>query len=156
MNAFSNPDGALLPVRAAPESARMSALSGRRLTQLEKAAIILTAVGPEMAADILRDLPRSDLQRFARAVNGLGTVGQELLDAVVVEFLELLTTGPDVWGGVEAARKLFAGFMSEDEIARLLEGGGINLRRSVWERLNDTPVPALATFCRASIRRRRR
>lgn len=149
MSAAPSSEGALVPVKATPEGGRTPALARRRLSQIEKAAVILTAVGPETAADFLRDLPRSDLQRFARAVNGLGAVSQELLDAVVVEFLELLTTGPDVWGGVEAARRLFAGFMSEDEIARLLEGGGLNVRRSVWERLNDTPVPALATFIAA-------
>jgi flagellar motor switch protein FliG len=108
--------------------------------------MILTAVGPELASEFLRDLSRPDLQRFAQAVNKLGPISQDLLDAVVVEFLEMLTTGSDVWGGEQAARKLFAGFMSEDEIARLLEGGGIGPRRTAWDRLNETPIQALANF----------
>ena len=57
--------------------------------------MILTAIGPEQAAGFLRDLAEPDMERFARAIGGLGKIGQEVLDAVIVEFLELLTTGPE-------------------------------------------------------------
>ena len=39
------------------------------------------------------------MERFARAISGLGKIGQDVLDAVIVEFLELLTTGPEIAGG---------------------------------------------------------
>ena len=35
---------------------------------IEKAAMILTAIGPELAAGFLRDLPEPDMERFARAI----------------------------------------------------------------------------------------
>ena len=39
-----------------------------------------------------------------------------MLDAVIAEFLELLTTGPEISGGTEAARKLLAAVLDEDEV----------------------------------------
>jgi flagellar motor switch protein FliG len=117
---------------------------------IEKAAMILTAVGPELAASFLRDLSEPEMERFARAISGLGKVGQDVLDAVIMEFLELLTTGPEISGGSKAARKLLAAVVEdEDEVQRLIEGRRRSEVRTVWERLNDTPAPAVASFLQA-------
>ena len=109
--------------------------------------MILTAIGPEQAAGFLRELSEPDMERFARAIGGLGKISQEVLDAVIVEFLELLTTGPEISGGSKAARKLLAAVLDdEDEVQRLIDGRRRSEVRSVWERLNDTPAPTLANF----------
>ena len=80
--------------------------------------MILTAIGPELAAGFLRELAEPDMERFARAIGGLGKISQDVLDAVIVEFLELLTTGPEISGGSKAARKLLAAVLDdEDEVA---------------------------------------
>ena len=100
---------ALVPAKPRPEKPRPPALRGEQVpTPIEKAAMILTAIGPEQAAGFLRDLAEADMERFARAINGLGKISQEVLDAVIVEFLELLTSGPELSGGSKAARKLLA------------------------------------------------
>ncbi len=61
--------------------------------------------------------------RFAQTLNGLGKVRQEVLDVVIVEFLEALTAGPDVAGGAKAARKLLGAVLDDGEVTRLLDGG---------------------------------
>ncbi len=87
------------------------------------------------------------MERFARAIGGLGKISQEVLDAVIVEFLELLTSGPEISGGSKAARKLLSAVLEdEDEVQRLIDGRRRSEVRSVWERLNDTPAPAVANF----------
>ena len=129
------------PRQGKPEKPRLPALRPEQMpTPIEKAAMILTAIGPEQAAGFLRDLAEPDMERFARAIGGLGKIGQEVLDAVIVEFLELLTTGPELSGGSKAARKLLAAVLDdEDEVQRLIDGRRRSEVRSVWERLNDTP-----------------
>lgn len=138
--------GARLPARA--ERPKPPAIRPELMpSPIEKAAMILTAIGPEMAAGVLRELAEPDMRRFARAISGLGNIGQEILDAVIMEFLELLTTGPDIAGGSKAARKLLSAVLDdEDEVQRLLDGRERSEVRPVWERLNDTPVPSLASF----------
>ena len=143
-----------LPGNRLPSRAERPRAPGMRPEQMpspiEKAAMILTAIGPELAAGFLRELAEPDMQRFARAISGLGKISQEVLDAVIVEFLELLTTGPEIAGGSKAARKLLAAVLDdEDEVQRLLDGRQRSEVRSVWERLNDTPAPTLATFVQA-------
>jgi flagellar motor switch protein FliG len=117
---------------------------------IEKAAVILTAVGPELARGILRDLSEPEMARFARAIGGLGRIPQEVLDAVIVEFLELLATGPELSGGAQAARRLLSAVLDDDdEVQRLLDGRGKSDARPVWERLNQTLPGATAAFLQA-------
>jgi len=114
---------------------------------IEKAAMILTAIGPELASGFLRELSEADMERFAHAIGSMGKINQDILDAVIVEFLDLLTTGPEVAGGEKAARKLLAAVLDDDEeIDRLVAGRRRSEIRPVWERMNDTPVTALASF----------
>lgn len=139
-------DTALVPARR--DKPRTPMLRPEHMpAPIEKAAMILTAIGPEQAAGFLRDLAEPDMERFARAINGLGKISQEVLDAVIVEFLELLTTGPELTGGSKAARKLLAAVLDDDdEVQRLIDGRRRSEVRSIWERLNDTPPPTLASF----------
>jgi flagellar motor switch protein FliG len=149
MNA-AQPETALVPARK-PEKPRLPSLRSDLMpTPIEKAAMILTAIGPELASGFLRELAEPDMQRFARALGGLGKISQEVLDAVIVEFLELLTTGPEISGGSKAARKLLAAVVDdEDEVQRLIDGRQRSEVRSVWERLNDTQAVTLASFLQA-------
>lgn len=112
---------------------------------IEKAAIILTAIGPELAASVLREVGPANLKRFARATASLGPVTQQALDAVILEFVDALAAGSDVAGGANAARRLLAGILDEDQIAELLGDAGGN-QVTVWERMNAAPVVAIAGY----------
>jgi flagellar motor switch protein FliG len=143
---------ARVPARGA-RSAPVPAKIGPMPPPIDKAAMILAAIGPELAAGFLRDIGAADMERFAQAVSGLGTVPQEMLDAVIVEFLEALTEGPEVQGGARTARKLLSGVLGDGEVSRLLGGAPVEEPgldpRSTWDRLNESPVPAIAGFLSA-------
>jgi flagellar motor switch protein FliG len=133
-----SPDRPKLPATFRPEAMP---------TPVEKAAVILTAVGPELASGILRELSEPEMARFARAIGGLGKIPQDVLDAIIVEFIDLLTTGPELSGGAHAARKLLSAVLDDqDEVERLLDGRKKSDIRPVWERLNETPAASIATF----------
>lgn len=133
-----------------PEKAKLPATTVRpeaMPSPIEKAAVILTAVGPELASGILRELSEPEMARFARAIGGLGKVPQDVLDAVIVEFIELLTSGPELSGGAHAARRLLSAVVGdEDAVQRLIDGRNRGDDRPVWERLNQTPAPSIAVF----------
>jgi flagellar motor switch protein FliG len=114
------------------------------VSPIQKAAIILTAIGPELGSAVLRDVSPANLKRFAGALSSLGTVTQETLDAVIVEFVEALATGGDLSGGKDAARRLLGGVLDEEAVEELLGEGG--KPPSVWERLNGAPVAAVASY----------
>lgn len=119
-------------------------------TAIEKAAIVLAAIGPELANGVLSGLKERDMERFTATIGRMGRIDQRVLDAVIVEFLELLTIGPELTGGAQAARDLLAGLVDEKEIDRILNGRGIANGTTVWDRLNDAPIKPLVTYLQAN------
>lgn len=81
---------------------KTSSLSGAR-----KAAVLLMAVGEELAKEILRTLPESDVERLTTELADLRGVTPELLTSVLEEFWELLETQSFmVNGGLDFASRL--------------------------------------------------
>ncbi len=142
---MSGTETALVPVDA--QRTRLPALRADQTpTQIQKAAIILTAIGPDTARGFLRNLGELDMQRFVNAIASLGKIGQDVLDVVIFEFLEELMQGPELAGGVDAVRKLLTGILDESQLDRLLDGIGQGQVRTIWARMNETPIPALTNL----------
>ena len=86
--------------------------SGRRrsaenLSGIRKAAVLLVAVGEDLAKEILRALPESDVERLTEELADLRGVSPELSADVLEEFWELLETqGFVVHGGIDYASRL--------------------------------------------------
>ena len=60
--------------------------------------VSIGVLGPDLAATFLRSLDEAEMERFARAIAGLGRIDQAMMDQVIGEFLDLLTSGPEVSG----------------------------------------------------------
>jgi flagellar motor switch protein FliG len=88
---------------AANEKVRRST----NLPGLRKAAILLVAIGEDLAKDILRALPEVDVQRLTEELADLRGVTPELSADVLEEFWELLETQTFmIHGGLDYASRL--------------------------------------------------
>ena len=77
------------------------------LSGIRKAAILLVAVGEELAKEILRALPEADVQRITEELADLRGITPELSAEVLEEFWELLETqGFVMHGGLDYASRL--------------------------------------------------
>jgi flagellar motor switch protein FliG len=89
---------------ARPAQDKTANLSGAR-----KAAVLLMAVGEDVAKEILRTLPESDVERLTEEFADLRGITPEITSAVLGEFWELLETqGFMVHGGLDYASRLLA------------------------------------------------
>ncbi len=78
-----------------------------QLSGVRKAAILMVAVGEEVAKDILRALPETDVQRITEELADLRAVPPEVSAEVMQEFWELLETqNVMVHGGLDFASRL--------------------------------------------------
>ncbi len=74
---------------------------------VRKAAILLIAMGEDLAKEILRTLPDPDVQRLTEELADLRTISPELTAEVVEEFWQLLETqNYMVHGGLDFANRL--------------------------------------------------
>jgi flagellar motor switch protein FliG len=77
------------------------------MSGLRKAAVLLVAVGEELAKEILRALPEVDVQRLTEELADLRGVSSEISSDVMEEFWELLETqGFMIHGGLDYASRL--------------------------------------------------
>ncbi len=97
------------------------------LSGVRKAAVLLVAVGEEVAREILRVLPEADVQRLTEELADLRGVSPELSFEVVQEFWELLATqGFIMHGGLDLASRLLVDAFGKSRADELL----MQLRRS--------------------------
>ena len=88
---------------------------------VRKAAILLVAVGQELAREILRALPEVDVQRLTEELADLRGVSPELSSDVLEEFWELLETQHYmVHGGLDYASRLLIDTFGKDRADDLL------------------------------------
>lgn len=134
--------------RAEPWEAMRQGVSGKttEIDPLNKAAIILTAIGPDLAGDFLKSMNETSLTRIATAISSLDRVPAELLDSIIAEFLLSIGTDEEVSGGSGTARRLLGQVLDDNSIEKIMydvEGGDT---RAAWKKLNDCTPAQLSVF----------
>jgi flagellar motor switch protein FliG len=88
---------------------------------VRKAAILLVAVGENLAKEILRDLPEADVQRITEELADLRGVAPEMSAEILEEFWQLLETQNFmVHGGLDYARRLLVDTFGQERADDLL------------------------------------
>jgi flagellar motor switch protein FliG len=91
------------------------------LNGVRKAAVLLVAVGEELAKEILRDLPEADVQRLTEELADLRGVTPELSSQVLEEFWQMLETQNFmVHGGLDYASRLLVETFGKERADDLL------------------------------------
>ncbi len=104
--------------------------SRSQVSGLRKAAVLLVAVGEELAKEILRALPEVDVQRLTEELADLRGVTPELSAEVLEEFWQLLETQNFmVHGGLDYASRLLIETFGKERAEDLL----LMVRRSQQE-----------------------
>jgi flagellar motor switch protein FliG len=91
------------------------------LSGVRKAAILLVAVGEELAKEILRALPEADVQRITEELADLRGITPDISGEVLEEFWELLETqGFVIHGGLDYASRLLIDTFGKERADDLL------------------------------------
>lgn len=101
----------------------MAVKDGRQLTGAEKAAIMLIAVGDQLAGKILEELDDSEIAKLSGYMTALGNVPSNTVDEVAEEFVEVMESGEGgiVAGGRDFLRKMLESTMDADKASELLD-----------------------------------
>ena len=107
-------------------------MNSKRLSATEKTAVILMALGEEVAAEIFKNMNENEIRRISGAISRLGRVEQSVVDAVMEEFHQLLETKTThLSGGAGLAekmlRKAFPGQEGEEMVHQVVESPAARL-----------------------------
>lgn len=102
--------------------ARGGATERQRLTGLQKAAIVLLAIGPEAAQAITKSFTQSEMEDVSLEIARLGQVPREVVTEVLREWGQLESAGHTVAvGGMDAARAFLEKTVGNPRAAAILQ-----------------------------------
>jgi flagellar motor switch protein FliG len=105
-----------------PENKLAEPARGKRLTDVQKAAMVLIALGPAQSAAILKHIPETEADRAAQAIAKCESATPDQIQAVLEEFDQFTTThGPMIKGGVDYAQKLLVEAYGAETATRAME-----------------------------------
>lgn len=125
-----------------PYPTDMSELDG-----VTKAAILLLAIGPEPAADVLRHMPAPKVEEVTRMLAGLGRVPDRVQNAVIEEFYSIsIATQYANEGSLSYAKTLLVNSLDPGVAERLLSQIQTQVQKTPFSFLQRAESGNLLTF----------
>jgi len=135
---------------AAAEMTPQQANGSRNLTRLmsgpEKAAILLLVMGDRYGVEIWTALDEDEIKTVTRAMSRLGAVTAETVEALIVEFMSMMTTAGAVTGDFDRTEALLSKILPGDKVSQLMEEIRGPAGRNMWQKLGNVQDQVLANY----------
>ncbi|HHG90183.1 MAG TPA: flagellar motor switch protein FliG [Devosia sp.] len=118
----------------------------RNLEGAEKAAALLLALGPDHGKPIFEELDEVEIRQLSRAMSMLGPITQEMLDALLVEFVTGISSNGSVSGNAETTERLLLSFLPGERVDSIMEEIRGPAGRNIWEKLSNVQEDILASY----------
>ncbi|MEM6712704.1 MAG: flagellar motor switch protein FliG [Pseudomonadota bacterium] len=123
-----------------------SAVKLEDLSGAEKAAVLLLALGDQHGAPLWRGLDDLELRAVSQSMAVVGRLSGEVIEGVLVEFIDNVSTNKALSGGYEATERLLGSFMENDKVAAIMEEIRGPAGRNMWEKLSNVQENVLASY----------
>jgi flagellar motor switch protein FliG len=124
------------------------ALAGKPLTQAEKAAAVLLAMGKGVAGRLLKYFTQAELQTIISSAQSLRAIPPDELQQLVAEFEDLFTEGAGLMDNAKAIEAILEEGLTPDEVDSLLGRRATfqGYETSIWDRLGEAEPAFVAQF----------
>lgn len=124
----------------------MSIKDPSQLTGLEKASIVLIALGTGAAADVFKHLNESEIERLSGQIMKLRDIDSSVMDAVVTEFEQICMASKNgALGGKDFAAQVLEQAMGQEKANELLDKAGTASFGRPFESLWQAEASQIAT-----------
>ena len=120
--------------------------SVRPLGGTEKAAVLLLAMGRDLSGGLLKEFDPDEIKLVTRAAAELKPISTSELEAIIEEFAQNFSQGPNIFGTVGELEKLLNGVLPPDQISDIISEVLGNKTKSVWERISLVSEGLLANY----------
>lgn len=125
------------------EIARYNIMSGT-----QKAAAFMLAVDPTQASQLLAMLELDELKELSQAMSAMGRIDSEIVERLMEEFCEQLSSESGVAGGYRATEKLLLQALDPERVATIMEEIRGPAGRTVWDKLGHVNEAVLGAYLR--------
>lgn len=120
----------------------------RPLSQMDKAAAVLLAMGKPVAGKLLKFFTQSELQSIIASAQSLRSIPPDELELLVNEFEDLFTEGAGLMDNAKAIEAILEEGLTPDEVDGLLgrRTAFQAYEANIWDRLQDSDPIQVAKY----------
>lgn len=130
---------------AAAEPAAPVRVDTSRYSGIEKAAIILLCLGDE-ARKLWELLDEEEIKEISQAMSSLGLVHAAVVEALVMEFVQKMSSSGAIMGSVEQTQRMLSAFLPKEKVDTLMEEIRGPAGRNIWDKLANVNEAVLASY----------
>lgn len=123
-------------------------VAGKPLSQADKAAAVLLAMGKGVAGKLLKYFTQAELQTIIASAQTLRTIPPDELTELVNEFEDLFTEGTGLMDNAKAIEGILEEGLTPEEVDGLLGRSQAfeAYQQSIWERMQDADPEFVSRF----------
>jgi flagellar motor switch protein FliG len=131
---------AVTPTAADPDLSRLSGL--------ERAAILMLALGREHGEAIWAQLTEDEIKELSSSMAKLGTVSASLVERLFVDFSGQVSNVASLHGSFDTTEKLLVSMLPADRVAGIMDEIRGPAGRTMWDKLGNVNEEVLAAYLR--------
>jgi flagellar motor switch protein FliG len=118
----------------------------RTITGPEKAAMIMLAISEEQAGKLFQLMDDDEIRELSQIMANLGTVNAEMMERLLVEFVENFTASGSLVGSFESTERLLARVLDGSRVNQIMEEIRGPAGRTMWDKLGNVSENVLANY----------
>ncbi len=118
----------------------------RGLTGPQKAAIMMLALGEEHTIRLWSMLDDDEIKEISQTMANLGAINSELIDKLMLDFANQISSGGSLVGTFESTERLLAKSLGNDRVETIMEEIRGPAGRTMWDKLANVNESVLASY----------
>ncbi len=118
----------------------------RKLTGIEKSAILLMSVDEDQAVKIFNMMEEDEIKEISNTMSNLGQVSAETVERLFVEFVESMSAAGVLVGTYDSTERLLLKALGKEKVDSIMEDIRGPAGRTTWDKLGNVNEEILATF----------
>lgn len=118
----------------------------RSVSGPQKAAILLMSLHPDQAAIIFAGLDDEEIKEISQTMSTLGAVSAEVIEKLLLEFIDQLSSTGALFGSAEVAQRLLSNILGEKKVTAIMDEIRGPAGRTIWDKLANVDASILANF----------
>ncbi len=118
----------------------------RTMSGPEKAALLMMSVGEDNAAQLFLLMDDDEIKELSQAMANLGTVSSQMVERLLVEFADQISTTGSLVGNFDNTERLLMKVLDKDRVGNIMEEIRGPAGRTMWEKLANVNETVLANY----------
>ncbi|WP_299380034.1 flagellar motor switch protein FliG [uncultured Kiloniella sp.] len=118
----------------------------RTMTGPEKAALLVMALGEAQTAQLFALMEDDEIREISQIMATLGTVSAQLIERLLVEFADQISTTGTIVGSYDSTERLLMKVLDKDRVDTIMEEIRGPAGRTMWEKLANVNENVLANY----------